>query len=460
MVKQDKKATAVAADGSVYVWDPSNYHVKPVIDAKKVYDTSRHAYIRAPLKKLRQAVFQEMYALEVIGPDGEADADLSARMVEMFERPDVRLWAKMSVSYVDNFAWDISLFSPGWAWVDGEYRLTELRHLPARTFSDYPAGAGMVCSADILKGIVVNKEGRVEYWQSTWAPGSRPTQITNVFVVRDPASTDLPGDSDLIPLVPIITEINFTSRAQDQKVNRVGAPIVFIRIVPNLPGKADDIAYAQKILKNWGNGSAYLLRSNMEMVGLPVGADNETAIKYLQFLREVVREYMNPASLIQKQGDSLGGNGEADTDQSEKYARGVQMWIEDAFEQLAQTYLDANGYEGYTASIHIGKQTVNVGNVEIAQARAGYEAGVMTINEMRRKLGMDPLSDEDIDRMLQERQRLADAVGTGGLDMAFSQAMERHDKEHRPTAAEKDLEAELRAAREKALSEIIKVIEE
>ena len=340
-----EKAQETTEEGDLYVWSSGHYYAKPNIDAKKILDTRRHYAVKGNMKKLKSTLFCDKYTLEVLTPEREVDVELSTRLTNMFEAPGVRMWNRMQLAYDDDLTWDVSIFNQVWEWIDNEYTLVKLRRLSPRNFEHPPMGAGLRSSADILKGICLNDAGEIEYWHDNGAfrAGQRKKlDPANLFVVRDPQSTELPGDSDVATLVPVVTRLNFAQIALGQLLNRIGAPTIFIKITN--PTK-EDKTYAEKLLKNWGKDSVFQLRSNMEPIDLKF-QDNGSALRAIEKYEGIIKEFFKPSSLLQKEGDTLGGNAAAESDMYSQYARGVYTDIEDAFEVLPQNYLQANGIEG------------------------------------------------------------------------------------------------------------------
>jgi chaperonin GroEL len=108
--------------------------------------------------------------------------------------------------------------------------------------------------------------------------------------------------------------LDFAWTAQRQKVNRVGAPLVFIRFTsaPQKTTERDDIKHAKTILQNWGKSTAFMLRENMEIVKLEF-ADNQSAIQTIQQLEGRIKSYFSPATIIEGKGtlEAIDGRAKA-----------------------------------------------------------------------------------------------------------------------------------------------------
>lgn len=432
-------------EGAVYVWSGGTQYVKPMITADTLLDCIKNKYVFDALNKLKSMIFTKKYTIDVLDQDRQRDDELSSRMMSMAE--SVRLWPKIQIAWTDAYRWGPGIFNPVWDWVDGEYVLTDLRRLPPESFANQAPGS-MYCD-DILRGICVGPDQQVHYYQTSGIAGYATREIKNVFVVRDPALPGIAGQSMLIPLVPIISMANFTWKAQMQKVNRVGAPSIFIKVT-DPRGKAEDpesdLNYAQKILNNWGNNSAYQLRENMTVEPLSV-TDNESALRTIQQLERDIQNYFTPSSLFKKEGDTLGGNAAAEKDVAELYIAGQRSWVEDAFEPLFDTFFQANGYEGYELEIHIGQTSASLGDVERAQAETGFNTRVLSPNEVRAKLGLEAVTDEQLVEFSDLWEQL-----NPPSSMGFPVGM----KDHRKTKPEVEAERKIKEAQAKALQDIIR----
>jgi hypothetical protein len=442
----EAKAQETTEEGDLYVWSTGHYYAKPHIDAKKIMDTRRNYAVKGNVKKLKSTLFADKYTLEILDPEREPDVELSARLMNMFEAAGVRLWNRMQLAYDDDLTWDISIMNQVWEWVDNEYVLTRLRRLSPRNFENVPSGGGYRASADILQGICLNEKGEMEYWHDngSFRPGSKKQlDPKNLFIVRDPQSTELPGDSDVATLAPVVTRLNFAQVALGQLLNRVGSPTIFIKITD--PQKGDK-EYADKLLKNWGKDSVFQLRSNMEPIDLKI-QDNGTALRAVDKYEGIIKEYFKPSSLLQREGATIGGNAAAEADLYSQYARGVYTYIEDAFEVLPQIYLEANGFEGYTAQFHIGKQAASIDYINTRIAEVGTTTRTMTVNEVRGELGKPAMTPEQIAAMAEEWDLVAPAAAP-----VDPYAMINAE----PTSNAKALERELRKAGDRALEDIVK----
>jgi hypothetical protein len=442
------KAKPQQSEGDAYVWTGGFYYVKPTINADTILDVLKNKYVYDSINKLRSMIFVDKYKIEVLDPDREIDDELSTRLMSMAEK--IRLWPKMQMAWVDEFGWGLSPWNPVWDWVGNEYVLTDLRRLPPESFKDSAPG-GTLYTDEILKGICLDKERNVHYWQTSGIAGVKPTEITNIFPVRDPTSPGMAGQSKIIPLIPIVSMLNFTWKAQMQKVNRVGSPNIFIKVTNPIGNPSDpnsDVSYAQKILNNWGKDSAYQLRENMTVENINP-QDNQSALQTVQQLAKEIKDYFSPSSLFKKEGDTLGGNAGAEKDLTDLYISGQHSWVEDAFEPLFDPYFEANGFEGYELQIHIGRTAATLGAAERAMAEIGFATRTLSPNEIREKLGTMPLTDEQMATMAGQWNIINPPVTGGSLIQLAA-------KEHTPTTDEEKAAAKIRKEQEEAVEQIVR----
>ncbi len=449
------------AEGAIYVSSAGTYYTKPQIDAKAIKDCIRNNYLADQVSKLRSQIFTERYMIEVRDPDGNVDEELQSRMMRMCESPKVRLWIRMQQVWEDVWQWGCSPMNDVWEMQGAELVLTQLRRLPPESFARSPFTADLtLIYSEILQGILLDANGEMQFWQQASDYELQPKQLWNVTLMKDPTSTELAGTSKIIPLVPLIKMLDFCWQAQMQKINRVGAPTLFIKVTNPIKSKdRDDIAYANKILKNWGKGTAYQLRENMEVVELNV-TDNEAALRTIDALKARIKEFFSPSELIKKEGATLGGNAMADTKLIDTWKEGQHQWIEDQFEQVLQKYLDGNAYEGFTVHVQIGAQDVSMGDLEVKQAQVGYQTQTLTVNEIREKLGEPELDDAALAKLAEDYSKAAPAASTGpaGSGGFPFQIMKAHDKEHVPTAEERMFDDQLNRTYEELQNDVVKAL--
>jgi len=396
------KATKEAKEeGVIWVSSFGDYFKEPKISLQKLHDFKRNVYAAAAAQKLTNLIFQDTFELTVKDSEGKIDETLTENISTMLRQQAVALDAKMQMAFSDVLWYGPGLFNPVWGYNGGnEYRLLQLRHLPARTFSVAPANAIKIYS-QLLRGIVLNEDGELEFWQTAGDDyAGDPVQLKNVLMVKNPTSEELAGESVMVPLVPVIEMLKFSWRAQMQRVNRVGAPIIFIRISEpkgpsELNGNIGDIEWANKIVKNWGKDTGYALRDNMEIVD-PHITDTATAMEVINALSNLLISFFSPSSFVSSERQLIASSDLPAQQMMIAYIKGIQQWLCDEFEPLVHTYLDANGYEGYTADISLQPPEIDRSELLLKQAEVGIKGKALMPNEIRDKLGNDPLDEEGL----------------------------------------------------------------
>jgi len=381
------------------------------VTADKLVKYAKNVYGAGVTHKQRNLIFQEKYKIRVLDPDQESDPELENRLTLMCDQKNVRLWPALQLAWYDAFWFGMSLFNPVWGYEGNEYVLQKLRHLPPETFGTQPYGRTALFS-DVLKGIVISPEDPelIEYWQ-TLNPtdiSTMPSEISakmlqkklqNIFTVKDPVSTELAGSPTIIPIIPILTMLDFAWQAQVQKVNRTGAPLMFLKIT-NPTG--DDIRYGQALLNNWGKNSGMQLRSNFEII-VPDLKDTTSALETIEILNRMIVDYFSPVSMLNNTGAApMSGSSNAEQELLYAYVRGIHQWIAEAFEQLLQVYLDANAYEGYTVHIDIPSPSIDKSDLWLKQAMEGARNGSLFTNEIRSLLEASELDEEGLAKLRED----------------------------------------------------------
>lgn len=391
----DRVSKGGSAEGEAIVGLSGTYYVKPEIDAEKLGETLENNYVTEQLDRLVRLIFTDPYKIHVYTPNGDEDEDVAWDMEKAWEIKDVSLWSTCLKIWKDYYGWGCALISPGWKRNGANMDIMELRRLPPESFALPPAVNGKYTYSEILQGITLGDDGLPRYWQTL--EGGHPTELKNVLLMKDPVESGLAGKSKLLPMIPVVNLINFSWQAQAQKVNRVGAPPLFIHFtkppVVDKNVKRDDLLYVQRILKNWGRNTQWALYDNMELVTLQL-TDNQSAIQTIEKLEQRIRDYFSPATIIKREGPTIGGSTTPEGNLTLEYIKGHHRVMEMLVNPLLQQWLDWNGYEGWTAEIEFPVPTPDSTTIDIQKAIAGGQLKVLTIDEMRVLLGHPELTDE------------------------------------------------------------------
>lgn len=396
------KPKATKEEGVIWVASSGNYYEEPEINADTIKDTLDNPDVAGLQRKQNALLFPEKYQIEVRDENGKPVENVEKRMTLMCNATEVNLWAKMQTSYDDIFPYGGAFFNQVWGDNDdGEYWLHALRPLPAHSFSTPPPNADEIYS-QILQGVTLDSKQKIEYWQIQKADDTEPKKLNSdsIFHIRDPTSRDLAGDSILLPLVPIISMLRFTWQSLMQKVNRVGAPIIMIRVTAPqaaMPsnGNVSDVDYAADIMQGWGKDTAFQLRENMEIVPLNL-EESDVAESVINMLQGKLIDYMTPMSFVSDNKNSFASNDEQRSQMLLRSIRSTHSWMENQFSMMLQRYLVGNDYVGHTVHLHIPTPAPDRSDVLLKQAEQGAKACALTPNELRLRFEADPMNDEEL----------------------------------------------------------------
>jgi len=381
--------------GVKYVGGETDY-ISEDIDAEAIirYAVQNFQFARTKSQQMN-LIFPNPYTLKVFDPDGEIDEGLGTKMKSMCDAKDVNLWLKMQLTYSDAFDGGAMIANPVWKYLNNEYRLTELNHLPWETFASSP-GEPFAVSSEILTGIGVDDSGKVRFFQNDL--DGMAQELTNVIMIKNPMAKGVAGTPLCLPILPLISGSKFAMNAQMQKVNRVGAPTPFVKITDPQPataknGNVSDEEYAQMFLQNYSKDILMPLRGNMELVDSHM-EDNGSALETIDYLDKKIIDFWSPSSMIQKDGNTIGGSDAGALGLLMRYVSSVHEWIENPFEELLQVYLDANGYEGYKVVIEIPEPEIDNTEQDLKKAELMIKSPTeFKKNELRRLLGEDELEE-------------------------------------------------------------------
>lgn len=430
---EERDKRALIRSGNAYLSSTGSMYIEPIISADTLRDYSDNPYFAKILNNQLNLIFTEKYEVTVKKPNGKADPKLSLYMKNMLDSEGVRLWNKMKLDKKDKFTFGISLFNPVWENIEGSFDLVELRRLPPESFSKAPMGV-LRTYCDLLPGIIFNETSEeIEYWQYDAIDGVT-TQIKNIFAITDTDAPFVGGKPTCLPIVPLITMIKFAWNTQMQKCNRIGSPLLFLRITNP---KGDDVAYGMKLLKMWGKDTAYILRDNMELID-PGIADTATALETIRALEQQIGDFFSPSTLIAKEGTMVSGSSAPEQELLQSYIRGIHSDIEDSWKPLLTRWLEYNGYVDYTVELHIPLPNNGLTALRIQQVDVGFTTQCMTINERRENLDLPPLDEAGISALQEEFTATAPAApakhGSDQTIGAPQKQIEGTSNPHRVTA--------------------------
>jgi hypothetical protein len=407
-------------EGSVYVSSWGRVYSSPTVTADLISEVESNVYLAGALDKQQRTVFKDRkdFAVHIIDADtDEPDQDASKDIMWMVKKPDVRLWMKMQAAWRESATWGPALFNPVWGYDGAEYVLKSLRLLPSATFRRAGSGTSRIQNP-ILPGICLNADNEIEFWQLQSDLAVK--QLQNVVMMTDPVRSGLGGRPLIQPVVPIISMLDFSWVGLMQQNNLLGAGGLFVIEVTN--PKGDDVNYAQNIVNNIGRGVAFQTRQNMKIVNLGITSTN-VAIDTINLLDKLITNYFSPASSISKDGTLIGGSAGPEYDLYMSYILGQQAWVEDAFEQLLQPYLDENGYTNHSIQIDIPAPQVDKSEFWLKLVDEGHKTQSISLNERRAILTwagaeLEELDDEGVQKLQDEYSKSTPASAGFGLQQA------------------------------------------
>ena len=340
-------------DGVTYQQTMTNRYTAPEVTAAKIRELEDNAYLVKLEQNQRNLIFCEKVEISVKGPDGEVDEELSKTVTNMCDAEDVRLNQKLIMVWSSVFRYGAAFVNDVWGWRGNEYRLLNLRILPSWTFADLPVSqTEYIAYGDILRGVVLNKNGDMEFWQKQ-SDTDNPVQVTNVTMITDPTEHAIAGTPGCLPAVHIINMLSYCHGAQMKKVNRVGAPSIFPKITEKVNRTAKeggDASYLKTMLQNWGINVGFILRDNMEFAD-PHLPEESCALDTIKHYEGILDRIYSPTSMISKDGTLIGGSNLGELELMKMYISSVHRWLEEAAESILQHYLDVNRYSDYTVEV-------------------------------------------------------------------------------------------------------------
>jgi len=401
---KDTEVTRTREEGDVYLSSTGEYYVAPEITPQKILDLNDNVYARGLITKQRNMLFSDKFTLMVTDSGGKQDEKLELEMMRMCDTPDVALWAKIQMAWMDEFRFGCSINNEVWDWVGNVYTLMKLRHLPAYSFGAAPFDAMEAVYCQLLPGIILGKDDEIEFWQTS-ADYEAPIQIKSATIYKNPTSDEIGGTSILLPLIPIINMLSYTWKTQMQQVNRVGAKLLFLKITDPMPASGlnegvSDLEAGRLILKYWGKNNSFPLRGNMELID-PKIKDDANNLEVIEALNQMLIDYTTSIDLLSQGNDGarLGGS---DTQRMLMVLRNIKsiyIGLEDWSSAILQKYLDVNGFDGYTVRLKIPEPEIDTSELDILRAAEGRSGKVLGANELRKLLGQEELTDEELEEI-------------------------------------------------------------
>lgn len=394
-------------DGTMHIEkNYDNSYVKPATTAKLVDQFRRSMYVYSRLNSLQGLVFSGYYRAWVEDEHGIEDEQLTQELMAMTETQGQRLWVTMQQMWRDRKEWGCGILNDVWIRDGADMIPYQFRRLPPESFADSPPSSGTRYHAynPILKGMVLDEQENLHLFQ-TQARG-KPTEVRNARIIKDPTDPRLGGTGDIEILIGLLSMGNFTWKTIMQATNRVGAPNVYPRVTKGRTGSIDNWKRAETIAKNQGKDTSFVLTDGIELE-VPNMPLSNISIQALDRIEKAINEFWSPKSMLERAGGgSLGESGGAKEDLLLMYIQREHRWIEDAFEEIYQSWLDNNLYKDRTVHILIDKPERDNSTIDIQQAAEGWRDKILSYNEVRERLGAEAISPEDMQRIIDERETI------------------------------------------------------
>lgn len=410
-----KKDVSTRESGIVYVYDGGLVHWSdPKLNVNTIKKMMRNPYMHRPVTQLMNLLFPHADPVITVMDDTDhEDDEVAKKLRRMFRTPECNLKTLAKRCWLSWFYWGPFVYNIVYDSVpdeDGWKMIKAFRHLPSETFSNYCLGIPgkenlqIVCRSELLPGISRYSDGNIYYCQTNYL--GTVDVLQNVSHVAPP--NDLSGDPAGMPLcyvaLSLIEMLNFCWACQRQRVSRVGAPSIFIvvedpqeRVDASTGSKINDLDYAQDVLKNWGKNNMFPLLGNMKPVPIPAN-ESDSAMETISQLAKLINDQWSPLGLITTEGSSkIGGGDAAGLDLLRSFRSGFLDPVAELFVSVAEEWLRYNGYVGYTVSIKFPEFDPKNGELDLRRAQEGRAARVISKNEHRALLGLESVTEEDLD---------------------------------------------------------------
>lgn len=287
-----------------------------------------------------------------------------------------------------------------------------------------------VSQSELLPGISRYSDGNIYYTQ-TDARG-QTTLLKDVSHEIPP--NDLSGDPAGMPIcyvvLGLIEMLNFAWACQRQRLQRVGAPSIFLTIenagleLSDKNGnKITRLEYGNNVLANWGRNNQFPLLEGMTAVPVPTN-DSDSAIETINSLAKLINDQWSPIGLISTEGSSkIGGGDNAGLDLLRSYRSGFVDPVAEMFVRISEEWLAYNGFLGYSVYIHFPEFNPKNDEIDLRRAQEGRAAKTISRNEHRVLLGLEAATKEDLDRNENEEWAVDiqdEFPGLGGQDNVTS----------------------------------------
>lgn len=378
------------AEGTETISGGSNRWVAPVITTAKIREIEENSLLKEPLNNLINLIFRGFAQVTVYTPDGETDDDLSNEAARRYR--DLDLYTAHQQAFYDHCLGGCGVFSYGF----GDDGKEQFLHMPWWSFSDAPAGFTDVYN-EIMPGIVVDPSTRkTRVFQKQSESMATPVEIVNHCIIRDPASPAPAGRPVCLPIVPIIWNYNYAIKVIQQKLNRIGSPVV----IPLADITKLNKTFWEEFAKKWGKDTAFVLPKGTEFAEMKI-TESRVAEEYVSWLKKQAIDFWNPATFVTKEGNAIGASDSGAMELIYNYIdRTLSMLENQICRATLERWLEADGYlaQGYRVEIRHPRPSVSKDEQIRAEVDILAKYGWITANEARQSLpntDLGELSPED-----------------------------------------------------------------
>lgn len=410
MVEQNIKpqaATGRTITPSTYVYD-----TVAKVNTETVPKYIQNIHYADNKQNLMMQVFPGPPEITVKDDAGEIDEELTARTIAAFER--IGGYAAMQITVSDILDYGASVKSPGIERRNGEYELTEVRNLPAKSFS--MSNGGYIVNP-LMPGISIDMAGNIVVYQYDPATGISET-ITNYVIVKRPEAPEPAGIAYCLPVYAILAEIDFANKAAIQQVNRIGAPIFLPKAIDSISSEdyAELVNWHKQMARTWGPQTSHLLPPGIEFPDLRIH-EGTTARDFIDTRVRWISAFFNPTTDLDVSGTALGAT---DSGRMEIWANYIISW-----QRLAETWLERlfnicheyNGRDGYHTHIELRRPGIEMSALRLQYIQGLVAAKAITTEEIRdnaRDVLALRTTDADVLLQLREQYPAASVMGLFG----------------------------------------------
>lgn len=408
---EETKPSVTEQTGCTFVSNSMQPYSVGEINASKIYELSENMYISGIVNQMMNLVLQSDISITVYNDKDDVVEDVSRQINQMFATDKCNINSLARSAFKDLLVWGCSIFNWVWEREGNELVCKELNHMHPYTFRVAPTGVidNTVVYGRLLRGVLYDKADREIHYYQYENSQAKEIDRRNLFVVRDSTATYPDGDSLVLPPAPVVEFLNYAWNALGQQMYRTGAPIMFITINNPEPSRTvngqyieGDVEYANKILANWGKDTPFTLRENMTVNTVDV-KEGSLAISSINRASESVRDYISPVGMLGKDGTLIGGNSDASLRLVNNNIKGWVSLLKNNLRILPNYYLKGNSFpETWHAEINLEVAAIEDKTHNLAVAQFLWQSKVASPNEIREKVGLEGVSDEEFKQIAEQ----------------------------------------------------------